>query len=147
MLFKLGVKFSYMDNRQVNLIPFETLASKDTGVAEIILNVLIFIPVGIYAGIIMESGVRKMFLLFFMISLVVEALQYTFRIGAFDVTDLITNTSGGMIGFFLFYGSTKLFGGARQARKYLTALGAIGTILMILFLVLLKTGNLGIRYQ
>jgi glycopeptide antibiotics resistance protein len=44
LLFKLGVRFSYMENRNVNLIPFGKI-----DVSETILNVVIFVPLGIYA--------------------------------------------------------------------------------------------------
>ena len=50
LLFKLGVRFSYMENRKVNLIPFESLISNGKiGFGEIIMNVIIFLPLGIYA--------------------------------------------------------------------------------------------------
>lgn len=147
LLFKMGVRFSYMDNRQVNLIPFSSLASKDTGVGEIVMNVLIFVPVGVYLSIIAGWGVRMKLLLFFSISLLIETLQYTFRIGAFDVTDLLTNTSGGIVGVLLFYSCKKVLMSNDKAKKFLTTLAAIGTVMIIVFLVLLKTGNLWIRYQ
>jgi len=51
LLFKLGVRFSYMGNRSVNLIPFrEPLILS----GENILNVVIFVPLGVYAGILFE---------------------------------------------------------------------------------------------
>ena len=51
LLFKLGVQFSYMEKRSVNLVPFkEALTSHGKiDVSETILDVLIFIPLGIYA--------------------------------------------------------------------------------------------------
>ena len=54
LLFKLGVRFSYMENRQVNLIPFsEALylnGKMDFG--EMIMNVVIFVPLGICRSLI-----------------------------------------------------------------------------------------------
>src|SRR4249919_1903793 len=71
LLFKLGVRFSYMENRNVNLIPFGKI-----DVSEIILNVVIFIPLGIYAGVLFKrwSFVKKLFF-FLLISLMLEGLQ------------------------------------------------------------------------
>ena len=48
LLFKLGVRFSYTGNSSVNLIPF----SEHIDAAEIISNVLIFVPLGMYAGVL-----------------------------------------------------------------------------------------------
>ena len=44
----------------------------------------------------------KNLLFFFSISLIIEGLQFVFRLGAFDITDTITNTLGGVIGLMLF---------------------------------------------
>ena len=37
----------------------------------------------------------------FQMSLTVEVLQLLFRVGSFDVDDLILNTLGGILGYFL----------------------------------------------
>jgi glycopeptide antibiotics resistance protein len=92
LLLKLGVHFSYMEKRIVNLVPFtETRIIT----AENILNLVIFIPLGIYAGSLFQRWFfsKKLFF-FFLCSLLIEGLQYILRIGAFDVTDIITNTLG-----------------------------------------------------
>jgi len=49
LLFKLGVRFSYMGNRRVNLIPFSEplILNGKIDVGEIILNVVIFMPLGV----------------------------------------------------------------------------------------------------
>src|SRR5688500_19137213 len=56
LLFKLGVQFSYMGNRRVNLIPFSEplILNGKIDVGEIILNVVIFVPLGIYAGVLFK---------------------------------------------------------------------------------------------
>lgn len=148
LLFKLGVRFSYMDDRQVNLVPFSSLLLKDTDITELVLNTIIFVPVGVYTGVIFHrwSFLRKV-TISFVISFIVELLQYVFRIGAFDVTDLITNTTGGLIGLLFVYAVKRAFNNHARAHKGITVVAGVGTALMILFLVLLKTGSLGIRYQ
>src|SRR5882757_2210615 len=85
LLFKLGVRFSYMENRSVNLIPFrELFLNGKIDVAETILNVVIFIPLGIYAGVLFKRwNFGKNVFFFFLLSLFVEALQFIFRVGAF----------------------------------------------------------------
>ena len=143
LLFKFGVRFSYMENRNVNLTPFAKI-----DVAEIILNVVIFIPLGIYAGVLFKRwGFVKKLFFFFLISLMFEGLQFIFRIGAFDITDIITNISGGIIGSLIFEAIEKLFNNSVKSRKFITIIAAIGTVLMISLLLLLKLNMLPIRYQ
>ena len=143
LLFKFGVRFSYMENRNVNLIPFDKI-----DVAEIILNVVIFIPLGIYAGVLFKRwGFVKKLFFFFLISLMFEGLQFIFKIGAFDITDIITNISGGIIGSLIFEAIEKLFNNSVRSRKFITIIAAIGTVFMISLLLLLKLNMLPIRYQ
>ena len=150
LLFKLGVRFSYMENRKVNLIPFgePLILNGKSDFGEIIMNVIIFVPLGIYAGILFKRwNVGKKFFFFFLTSLIVEALQFIFRVGAFDITDTITNTLGGIVGLMIFKAIEKVFKTSAKAQKFINIIAATGTVIMILFLLLLKTNNLWIRYQ
>ncbi len=150
LLFKMGVQFSYMENRSVNLIPFREflfLHSK-INVGETLLNVVIFIPLGIYAGVLFKRwAVGKKLLCFFLISLMFEMLQLIFRLGAFDITDIITNTSGGIIGLIIFGVIKKLFNNSLKTQKFINIIAAAGTVLMISLLLLLKLNMLPVRYQ
>jgi glycopeptide antibiotics resistance protein len=145
LLFKLGVRFSYMEKRSVNLIPFNEPVILSS---ENILNVMIFTPLGVYAGILFERWIfgKKLFFAF-LISLIVEALQFILAVGAFDITDIITNTLGGIIGLLLFNAIEKRFNTRVKAQKFINITAAIGTALMILLLVLLKMNMLPVRYQ
>ncbi len=145
LLLKLGVQFSYMSERRANLIPFhDTLII--TG--ENILNVLIFVPLGIYAGELFKKwGLHTKLLLFFMISLIIEALQYILRAGAFDTTDIITNTLGGILGWIIYKGLEKAFPQSERRQNFINIIAATGTVVLILFLLLLKMGLLPVRYQ
>jgi glycopeptide antibiotics resistance protein len=150
LLFKLGVRFSYMENRHVNLIPFgeplTSLGKMDVG--EIILNVVIFVPLGIYAGVLFKKWtLRNKLLFFFLVSLMFEGLQFILRIGAFDITDIITNTIGGIIGLMVLEAIEKLFNNSVKAQKFINIIAAIGTVLMISLLLLLKLNMLPVKYQ
>jgi glycopeptide antibiotics resistance protein len=150
LLLKLGVRFTYMGNRSVNLIPFgEPLISNGkTDVSEIILNVMIFVPLGIYAGVLLKKLTLGSKLFFFvLISLMFEGLQFILRVGAFDVTDIITNTLGGIIGLTTFGAIEKLFNDNVRAQKFINIMATIGTVLMISLLLLLKLNMLPVRYQ
>ena len=150
LLFKLGVRFSYMGNRSVNLIPFSEplILNGKIDVGEIILNVVIFVPLGIYAGVLFKRwtfGTKLFF--FFLISLMFEGLQFILRVGAFDITDIITNTLGGIIGLMIFKAIEKAFKNSFKAQKFINIIAAIGTVLTILLLLLLKMNMLPVRYQ
>jgi len=150
LVFKLGVQFSYMADRSVNLIPFgEPLMSNGKAdFSEMILNAVIFVPLGIYVGVLFERwSFWKRVRFVFSVSLVIEALQFLLKIGAFDVTDIITNTIGGVIGLVLYKAIENAFQNNRKAQKFVNVTAAIGTAGMVLLLVLLKLDMLPIRYR
>lgn len=145
LLLKLGVRFSYMEERRVNLIPFSgTLIL--TG--ENILNVVIFVPLGLYVGVLFKRWVLgKKLLFFFLLSLLVEGLQYILRVGAFDSTDIITNTLGGILGLIIFKGIERAFNTSMETQKFINIIAATGTALLFLFFFLLRMNLLPVRYQ
>jgi glycopeptide antibiotics resistance protein len=142
LIFKLGVQFSYMAERRVNLIPFNTI-----DYTELILNVLIFVPLGIYIGLIIKSKLIKNIFLVFLISFIIESFQFILKIGAFDITDLITNTSGGTLGLFILKIIEKIFANKVKTQKFINIIASISTLFMLLLLILLKLNKLPIRYQ
>ncbi|WP_347156614.1 VanZ family protein [Pontibacter chitinilyticus] len=150
LVLKLGVRFSYMENRSVNLIPFHEplILNGKVDFSEMILNVLIFIPLGIYAGILFKRWpFWKQLFFFFLVSLTFEGLQYILKVGAFDVTDLITNTVGGVVGLLILRAIEAIFKSSVKAQKFVNIVAATGTVLMIVLLSLLKMDMLPIRYQ
>ncbi|NHE56481.1 VanZ family protein [Cyclobacterium plantarum] len=134
-----------MGIKSTNFIPFNEPVIF-TG--ENILNVLVFVPLGIYIGALFTRWIfgKKNFFLF-LLSLLVEDLQYLFRIGAFDVTDLMTNTLGGVIGLLVFSGLERAFHNGIKAQKFINFIAVPATILLILLLVLLKMNPFPVRYQ
>jgi len=151
LVFKLGVHFSYMGGeRSINLIPFSepVILNGKLDFGEMIMNVLIFVPLGVYAGILFKRWIfAKKLLLFFLVSLIIEGVQFILAIGAFDITDIINNTVGGIIGLMIYTGTEKVSRNSVKAQKFINILATIGTISMLLFLFLLRTNRLGIRYQ
>jgi glycopeptide antibiotics resistance protein len=150
LLFKLGVRFSYMGNRSVNLIPFSDIFNPNGKIdfMEIILNVMIFLPLGIYAGVLFKRwSFGNKLIFFFLISLLIEGLQYILSVGAFDITDIITNILGGIIGSLIFLLMEKLFNNRYKSQKYINIISAIGTLLIISLLFMLKMNMLPVRYQ
>jgi glycopeptide antibiotics resistance protein len=133
--------------RSINLIPFREslLYNGIPDFVEIILNVLIFIPLGLYSGLLFKSWNNgKKFLLFFLISLTCEVLQYILEIGTSDITDVITNIFGGIIGLIVYSGIEKAFSNSLKTQKFINIIALSGTILIFLFLFLLKIKHLWI---
>jgi glycopeptide antibiotics resistance protein len=76
---------------------------------EPLFNLLLFLPFGIYLAYYFGSGLKKVILLSFLLSLFCELTQLTglfflyprpYRL--FDVNDLILNTLGGVCGYFVY---------------------------------------------
>lgn len=150
LLFKFGVQFSYMSERNINLSPFREFytSAENVDPPQIILNILIFFPLGLYVGILFPKlHFFTKTALFFLVSFFIELFQYILKIGAFDITDIINNTLGGILGFLILKFLIIIFGTSSKAQKIVNWLGILGTALMLLLLVLLKLNMLPIQYQ
>ncbi|MCD8083744.1 MAG: VanZ family protein [Clostridiales bacterium] len=64
-------------------------------------NVAAFMPCGFFLPIVSRRSRKgcNTFLLCFLLSLCIETTQLCFRVGSFDVDDLILNTCGGVLGY------------------------------------------------
>ncbi|MFB8834232.1 glycopeptide resistance protein VanZ1 [Clostridioides difficile] len=146
ILFKLQFDISSLETmnlRSINLIPFagSLIINNRVDISEIILNVAIFVPFGIYVCMLKEewSFIKKVIPIF-ITSLVFETLQYIFALGASDITDLIGNTIGGIIGIAVFMLLSKIF--KNNTIKIINVLALIVTIIVVLFLGLVIFANL-----
>lgn len=155
IVLKLNISFSNTGKASnINLIPFREplILNGKVDFGEMILNVLIFIPLGLYVGILYQKlSIGRKISSFFFISLICEVCQLVLRIGAFDITDIINNTFGGIIGLLLFKGAEKVFKNSIKAQKLINIIATIGTILIFLFLFYLKINilysNHGLKYR
>jgi glycopeptide antibiotics resistance protein len=100
VLFKFSTNLSELPNlRSINLIPFYYSQETSTHLKEVLYNILVFVPLGVYIQILKAdwSNAAKC-LTVLGISFLFEVLQFIFAIGASDITDLMGNTFGGIIG-------------------------------------------------
>lgn len=148
IVFKFNIPFPYMgDQRSINLIPYSKplILNGKADFGELILNVLIFVPLGLYAGILFEKwNFAKKVALFSSISFLLEVSQYILGIGAFDITDIINNSLGGLIGLMIYKGVEKVFKNRLKAQKLINILALSGTICIFSFLLFLKISRLWI---
>lgn len=96
--------------RTANFVPFHSIQmylryfSKIGGFENLIGNILLFIPVGIFMCLVREGAWRwyQALLGGMLMSLCIETLQLVSRLGEFDVDDILLNTFGVMLGLGLY---------------------------------------------
>lgn len=100
ILYKTIFNRPFDDNHPIKLEMFWEFKQWITGNGygkDIINNILLFIPFGITLGLIW--GRWYVILVGFSFSLLVELSQLTFRIGWFELDDILNNTIGTALGF------------------------------------------------
>ncbi|MEY8327493.1 VanZ family protein [Lachnospiraceae bacterium 54-11] len=134
ILFKLQLSVHELDRiRSINLIPFyyDNEIGMGFHLKEVLENVAIFIPYGIYLCMLKkEPGFKVKFFLILMTSFILEVLQYILAVGGTDITDIITNTCGGVAGIGIYWSATRIFRGKKRAETVIVVLAAIVTIVV-----------------
>lgn len=146
IVFKMGMGWSYMNGpRNYNLIPYHEplIVNGKPDITEVVLNVLIFIPFGVYLGTLYKMGsfLRKPVLVLGL-SFILEITQFALAIGTFDITDLINNTLGGLLGIWLYDLLKKWLASEAKAQKVVNSLFLTGTLLLLGTLLYLKINHL-----
>lgn len=83
--------------REINLIPFYGLGELVFLNREMLLNIIVFVPLGTYLCML-GAPAKRAIPYGFLVSLCLETIQLVTRLGTFDVTDMITNTAGTALG-------------------------------------------------
>lgn len=114
IVFKMELSMSNLvAEKSINFIPFKESAIVNGRISfsEIINNAIVFIPVGVFTAMLADNlKFIKMAAVPFGISLFYEITQYIFAVGACDITDLINNTLGGIVGILIFKLRRKVLG-------------------------------------
>ncbi len=144
ILFKMQVSLSalQMPAAKLNVVPLAgSGANGSVNWDEVVNNILIFLPMGVYLAMLLpERSFLLKLLPAFLISLAYEALQFLFRIGVADSTDLLGNTLGAAAGILIFSLIFRLFG--EKVHKIITISALVCTVLAGAFLALLLLANL-----
>lgn len=147
ILFKL--QFSIPDingERIINMIPL--LGSFDSKgfvrFSEIRVNILAFIPLGIYICMLKApwSFVKKI-LTIIGLTFIFEIIQFIFAIGRADITDLLSNTLGGIIGIGIYTLLSKVLNG--RTNMVINVLATVFTVLTLLFVTFLLLSHRWVR--
>lgn len=84
----------------------------------VVMNVAAFAPFGFFLPIISRKNKKflNVFLLGLELTLVIETLQLLFKVGIFDVDDIVMNTLGAALGYGIYYLGKKIEGKQRHGR-------------------------------
>lgn len=74
-------------------------------------NIVWFVPLGMLVPCVSANmrSARRVVLLSFFMSLIIEIAQYVFGTGISELDDLLLNTAGGAVGYAIFYVIRRLF--------------------------------------
>ncbi|HHT38580.1 MAG TPA: VanZ family protein [Mollicutes bacterium] len=88
----------------MNMIPFDDYFSgRGDAVRQIILNVIMMLPFGFLLPLVKKQNLLSCLFWTFLFSLAIELTQPMINgFRAADITDLITNTIGGLLGYLLY---------------------------------------------
>jgi glycopeptide antibiotics resistance protein len=131
--------------RSINLIPFHSImeyisGSSDTlrrfAFGNVVGNIVIFIPLGIYLPLFKKDKRVLVNLIFiFIVSLFVEIIQGLLGIGVSDIDDIILNCFGGWIGILGYKFLLFILRDEKKVHTAITILSAIVGLPVILYLL------------
>lgn len=120
-----------------HLVPFKDyiegpfLSQIKTIIEDDILNILFFVPLGMYASLfIKKHKFIKVILFSFLLSLFFEIFQLFSLIGSFSTKDLITNVLGSIIGYFIY----RLMYKKENSQLKLKVYNVISTIVVVILI-------------
>ena len=113
IVFKMSFSFAGLPHlRNINLIPFaeSVIVNVHLDTTEIFQNLAAFVPFGVLIHALWDrKPLVGQILPILLSSLLFETVQYLLAIGASDMTDLLMNTLGGILGIGIAALMAKLF--------------------------------------
>lgn len=141
ILFKLSINIGDMDTiRKINLRLFYYEDNVTFQVMEVIENIIIFIPMGIMLKC-MGVNTKKSVLIGFITSFILEMMQYILAIGVSDITDIVTNTSGVIIGSYIYMIILMIFKNREIINNIVFMIGCILFSMFMMFYIMIMIVN------
>ena len=137
VLWKFDVPYTDATARVVKLIPFVSNLPEfgPSQPAEVVANLLIFVPFGVYLGLIARSWPWwRSAAVVAAASAGLEIAEYVLAVGSTDITDVIVNTAGGMAGLLLVAAIRRVF--RERTTAVMTRMLSILTLLAVLAVAL-----------
>lgn len=135
ILFKTSLDFLSVladyQMKSLNLVPFVDFSQAN--LREIIDNFIVFVPLGLLLAInLRRVSIWQRLGCIAAFSFSVEAIQYALAIGVTDITDVISNTAGGLFGLLAYAGAAR-FIGAKKLNQFIVS-GVAAVLLLFLLL-------------
>ena len=134
--------------RSVNLVPFASIANYSSShargagriaFANVVGNILIFIPLGVYASWLRNRASAWVTMLTVAsVSVAVEIIQGVFGVGASDIDDVILNSVGGLIGILTFMLLSAILRERSRVRSALAVLSLLTMPVWCFFLFIIR---------
>jgi len=144
LLFKLAYPqpvLLHYHTRGLSLIPFAGFS--EYSLRDAFYNCLVFVPFGLLLSVqFKQASFWQKVLWIAMFSLTVEILQYIFAIGITDITDVLMNSLGGLVGLGVYEGLKK-YVDEKQLDQFIVIAGA----LILIILLGLRIFVFRVRYQ
>lgn len=156
LLFLAGILFkSQTEIRVWNLFPLRSIVEFVTGLdyvtghshgmmqnsalLNLLGNVVIFIPLGVYAALFLKNGAPwKTTLVVAGVSLAAELLQVATTTGIGDIDDVLLNTLGGLVGALLYRALCHVCGETDKAKTVAIVLAPLAGLMCFVALLLLS---------
>jgi glycopeptide antibiotics resistance protein len=132
-------------SRSINIIPFQSVMQyfatgsetvKSFAFGNVVGNILMFIPLGVYLPLLRKDKRAATALLFiFIVSLSVEIVQGVLGIGTADIDDIILNTLGGWIGILGYKLFSVIFRDERKVRTTIAILSVVIGLPVVFYLL------------
>ena len=140
-LFQIVTSQDVSSVHGINVTLFKELTRYQIGsrlfIRNIIGNILMFIPFGFFTSYYLKLDKKRIiFYLTLIVSIVIELIQL--KIGrAFDVDDIILNTLGSLIGYFMYRLMDRIFGDLSDTVKgTFIVIGILVAIVIVTILVI-----------
>lgn len=121
------------------IVPFKDyiegpfLSQIDTIIQDDLLNVFLFVPFGMYLTLFLKKrSFIKVLLMSCLLSSILELFQLITIIGSFSTKDIITNTIGGIFGYFI----NRIIYKENNSINKIKVLNIISTVVLIIFIPL-----------
>lgn len=135
-------------DRSINLIPFHTIKEyifsdsatiKKFALSNVVGNMVIFIPLGVYLPLFKKNRrVMTNLLFIFKVSLCIEIIQGILGIGASDIDDIILNCLGGLVGILGYKYLLSILRDEKKVRVAITVLSSIGLPVLLYLLLMVR---------
>jgi glycopeptide antibiotics resistance protein len=137
VLWKLDVPWVGTGARRtVKLVPFvSTAANGPSKPSEVLGNVLVFVPFGVYLGLLAPGRAwwrtwGRVVGVVGLTSVALEAAQYVLAVGSSDVSDVLANTAGGVVGLMVLAVARVVLRG--RTAVVVAGVCAVGTVVALL---------------